>query len=102
MVPISEKESFAELQRKYADVQFWKITAKEIDGRIFKTVNHSLGASMRGMFDIVDSSGEQAIETEKLPTDFDQGNIYSFYCGMASYLFTYSTDFELSVSIHNH
>ena len=99
MVPISEKEKFAALLKKDTSVKFWKIGPDDIDGKIFKTIDHALGASLRGIFDMVSQSDDQALDTNTDETDFDQQNRYSFFCGMKTYTFKYLKDHTVSVSI---
>jgi predicted peptidase len=98
--PTSEKEQVVEILRKYNLVNFKKVTADDIDGRVFKDLSHGMKASLRGVFDLVQEAGGKLQKSEDL-TDFDRSSVHTFACGTKTYSFSYSNDHQIRVEILN-
>lgn len=76
--------------KKYCPTYYRKIDKKDIDGLIFKNLNHGMSASLRGIFDI--SHQEYSRYSSKLnnSTDYDNNISYGFPCSNKLYTFSYS------------
>ena len=75
------------------------ITEDRLDGRIFKTLDHGMQASMRGIFE---KSYEHYMSVEKQPdsaTDFDLGTTVKLDCGALTYELTYTPEAGVRLSI---
>ncbi|MEC0266530.1 DUF2920 family protein [Paenibacillus anseongense] len=98
--PTSEKEQVVDILKKYNQVNFKKVTADDIDGRVFKDLSHGMKASLRGIFDLVQEAGGKLQKSEDL-TDFDRSSVHTFVCGNKSYRFSYSNDYQIRAEILN-
>lgn len=99
LIPIREKDLFVEKMKKYASVVYERITAQNINKNIFKNIEHSLGASMRGLFDHVAENAN--LLKEDSVTDFDRRTQKIFLCMDKKYQFSFYEDNSLSVELQS-
>lgn len=98
LAPYAEKEAFAKMRAQFAPTYFTEVTEADIDGRVFKTLDHGLQASMRGLFDLVADRAGSLVRTNAL-TDFDRETRVSLQCQDYKYHFTYAKDFTFTCSL---
>lgn len=92
LIPIEVKDKFCNAIGKDHDVHYWRITNEDIDGVTFKTLDHGMEASLRGLFDLsLECIGGGISKITDL-IDFDLDSIYEFDCGDRVYKFSYSKD----------
>lgn len=98
LVPISLKDKMYEILSKYNSTYYKRVEEKDIDGKLFKTSEHGMNASLRKMFDYsMVKYRENGHEANEL-TDFDLGLTNCFVCLDKQYNFSFS-DRGLYVSI---
>jgi hypothetical protein len=96
---ITEKQLFCERLKDFAYVDFAKISENEIDGSLFKSLNHGMNASLRGLYDISFKKNELLGTKHNSQTDFHLNSQHVFDCFSKKYKFTYSMDRGLKVEI---
>ena len=96
---ITEKQLFCERLKDFAYVDFAKISENEIDGSLFKSLNHGMKASLRGLYDITFKKNELLGTKHNSQTDFHLNSQHVFDCFSKKYEFTYSMDRGLKVEI---
>ncbi len=102
IVPVKDNDAFcAMLKEREVEVSYKVVNANDIDGRLFKNLNHGMNASLRGIFDFVaGSNGNNFCKAESL-TDFDKSSRYIFNCGERAYIFSYNKNYSIKVEITN-
>lgn len=92
----------AELLRRFRNHDLRLIRECDLDGRIFKTMDHGMEASMRGLFEL--SYERWLSESRALPdfTDFDTGTVNRLPCGESDYVASFSPDYGVRLHIENH
>jgi hypothetical protein len=96
---IAEKQLFCERLKEYAYVDFTKISRSDIDGLIFKNLNHGMNASLRKLYDITFKKNGLLDNKHNSQTDFHLNSKHIFNCFSNKYEFTYSMDRGLKVEI---
>lgn len=79
LIPSPDKEMFKTL-RPDMDVEVDIVTEEKIDGRLFKTLEHGMAASLRGLFDRSYIAHANKDNLQCAETDFDLGSQYTFPC----------------------
>ncbi|MGV8056602.1 MAG: DUF2920 family protein [Smithellaceae bacterium] len=99
IAPISEKKQFVNnLQSKSIAVFFREIDENDLDGKIFKTTEHGMEASLRGIFDLAATDAEN-LKKNNAVNDFELGVTRDFICADQIYHFRYNRDYQLQVSV---
>lgn len=95
-IPIKEKDKLvAMMTDRGVRVSYRRVGHSDIDGRLFKTLEHGMEASLRGVFDAVANQDDQNLSTPDSLTDFDRESIYKFNCGERIYTFSFGNDFSI-------
>jgi len=100
VVPVKEKDAFCTvLKERGVEVSYKVVGSRDIDGRLFKNLDHAMNASLRGIFDsVAESNGKNLCKADPL-TDFDNESLYRFNCGNWSYIFSYRKDLSVKVEL---
>lgn len=97
---INLKDEQYRILEKYNPVYYKRVQENDIDGKVFKNIEHGMNASLRSLFDISMGKYFQSnLEKDDL-TDFDSFVTYGFPCLNKLYNFTYS-DKGLDVNIES-
>ncbi|MEW9702577.1 DUF2920 family protein [Paenibacillus sp. SI8] len=99
MCPVGEKEEVANILSDYNQTYFTKVSESDIDGNIFKNLNHGMDASLRGLFELTANNDERNLLKKSQSTDFQLGSVYNFDCGRKAYRISYTTDYQLIAEI---
>lgn len=100
IAPTAYKKAFVDTIKNYAESVYSKFISKEdLDGKLFKTLEHGMNASLRGIFDYVYQLDGCDLAKRNLETDFDLESTYEFHCKGITYSFNYHRDFTVDVSI---
>lgn len=99
IAPISEKEYCCKQLAKFAYVDFTKISSKDIDGQLFKTLEHGMNASLRKLYDITFEKYNLLNARHSPETDFHLESKHTFICLSRTYEFSYNVDNGLKVNI---
>ncbi|MBB1489258.1 DUF2920 family protein [Oceanospirillum sediminis] len=78
LVPVDDKKEFGRI-RPESDIRIDIIDEPEVDGKVFKTSEHGMQASLRKVFDIAYSHFSERKEYDA-KTDFDLKSEYTFSC----------------------
>jgi len=98
--PINLKDEQYRVLEKYNSIYYKRVEESDIDGKVFKNLNHGMNASLRSIFDIsMEKYAEMNIEKDN-STDFDNFVTYGFPCLDKLYNFAFS-DKGLDVSIES-
>ena len=98
VAPTAEKDLCVKiLQSKGVSVDYRRIGPAGIDGKIFKKMEHSMSASLRGIFDLVAGNGN--LKKNDGGTDFDFDHVNRFNCGDKAYEFHFERESGLRVEI---
>lgn len=97
VAPVVDKDKTVEVLRRYNDVTYKRITPSDIDGRIFKNMDHAMNASLRGLFDIVAELDAQRLSKDGHLTDFDIESQNIFDCGEYKYRFCFDRNYNIEV-----
>lgn len=92
VAPTARKRTLAILMSGVRRYSLTVISNKALDGRVFKTSDHGMQASMRGMFERSYRRWEQEAGVQAETTDFDLRSENVFDCGTASYAAQFSPD----------
>ncbi|MFZ4702089.1 MAG: DUF2920 family protein, partial [Candidatus Methylumidiphilus sp.] len=108
MVPLAEKRTYAERAARFGPVSLECIDQARIDGVMFKTLEHGMGASLMHVADdawrafnetgLVETG---AAETGADSDDFCRESRYAFACGRYAYHLEYSKAGEVALSLHS-
>jgi len=86
--------------KNYAEHVHYKIISKEdLDGKLFKTMEHGMNVSLRGIFDYVYQLDGSDLTKRRIETDFDLESTYEFRCRGKIYTFNYRRDLTFDASI---
>ena len=97
LVSVAEKDRVVEILREQGRVvDYHRIEASAIDGRIFKTAGHGMDASLRSLFEIAVPA---AIPELGGMTDYELKSIASFRCGNETYRFSYTPDYGCTAEL---
>ncbi|MDD2814415.1 MAG: DUF2920 family protein [Thiotrichaceae bacterium] len=96
---IAEKDKQVALLKKYAEVFYHRIEPQHIDGKVFKTMEHGMNASLRGLFDIVAKESRRKLFKPEYDNDFTLNKTHRFECVGRSYDFSFKDDYSLEVKI---
>ncbi len=100
LVPIHLKEAFVDmLNRSAISNCFQHVDRADIDGRVFKNLNHGMSASLRGIFDLVAERRQGILTKSSEGTDFDLQSEHTFACGNKSYIFKFDEGFSINVEM---
>ena len=98
IIKIAEKDRLVDLLKsKSKHVYYKRVSSADIDGRLFKNLDHGMSASLRGIFDCAAGAEKNIMSKLSEETDFDLGSSYLFSCGRSFYKFRFGTDFGLTV-----
>lgn len=92
VAPTEEKIHFRDLSEGLMRVELTLIDEADLDGRVFKTMEHGMQASLRGLFDMAYGAYQDSNPEPPEKTDFDLGSTQLFECAGMTYSFAYSTD----------
>lgn len=102
LVSINEKDMFVNvLKDKAIEVFYKRVTSSDIDGRLFKTLDHGMNASLRGLFDLVAKVDAQNLCKSAPKTDYDLETVNEFDCGIKRYSFRFDCAGGINVSLCN-
>lgn len=96
---IASKDKQVFLLKKYATVFYHRIEAQNIDGRVFKTMEHGMNASLRGVFDLAAQESKRKLFKAEYDNDFTLNKIHKFCCSGRNYNFHFREDYSLEISI---
>lgn len=100
IAPTADKKAFINAIKQDAEHVYYKIVSKEdLDGKLFKTVEHGMSASLRGIFDHVYQLDGSDLAKRRIETDFDLESTYEFRCRGKIYTFNYRKDLTFDASI---
>lgn len=94
------KELFCNRLSRYAEVDFTPVTSADIDGELFKNLNHGMNASLRKLYDISHKKYEKLNPDYSNETDFHLGSTHTFNCFSKKYEFNFDLVKGLSVKIN--
>lgn len=87
----SDKLHFCELRAKTAPTKLVTVTEQDLDGRVFKNLEHGFSASMKGLIQyVLDRWQDELVDDDQ--TDFDRETELNFDCGELVYTFKYYKD----------
>jgi len=87
-----EKIHFRDAANGLMSVDLTLIDEARLDGRIFKTLEHGMQASLRGLFDMAYGAYMESGPEPEEKTDFDLASTHTFECGDMAYIFDYAAD----------
>ena len=91
LVPIAEKDRVVEILRVQGRVvDYHRIEASAIDGKVFKTAEHGMDASLRSLFEI---AVPDTIPELGAMTDYELKSVANFHCGNETYRFSYTPEY---------
>jgi len=100
IAPTQEKRIFVNIIEKHAgNVQARFIRKEDLDGRLFKTTEHGMQASLRGLFDLAYQMDGAGLAKNDQETDFSLESSHAFRCKGQFYRFDYKNESQLQVSI---
>ncbi|UKS26897.1 DUF2920 family protein [Paenibacillus sp. HWE-109] len=97
--PTKDKEEVVKILEKYNPIYFKKVTESDLDGVVFKNMNHGMDASLRGLFERVYTLDNQNLLKNTESTDFENENVYHFDCGNKIYQMSFSKDYQVKSQI---
>ncbi|MGE5380677.1 MAG: DUF2920 family protein [Methylocystaceae bacterium] len=104
IAPIADKDKVVEQLKRYNSIFYKRVTAEDIDGRLFKNLEHGMDASLKGIFNYVaDLERAKGYDfNQEGIDDFKAAHTFCFSCGLKDYIFEYNSDYQMSVSIVDH
>lgn len=91
LVPIAEKDRVVDILRQQGRaVDYHRIEASAIDGKVFKTAEHGMDASLRSLFEIAVPG---TIPELGSMTDYELKSTANFSCGHETYRFSYTPEY---------
>lgn len=100
VAPIELKDQMCEVLGNFNMVYYERVGDKDIDGILFKNLNHAMDASLRRLFDASLQKYKKAGYVKQSPIDFDMEVNYGFPCSDKIYNFYYSNQ-GLKVNIED-
>ncbi|MCL2830469.1 MAG: DUF2920 family protein [Betaproteobacteria bacterium] len=94
LAPLGEKRLAVEAMKKAREVHFHEVGAADIDGQVFKNLEHGMNASLRNLFArVVDSVwGGTLPQRAEMENDFAAARRYRFDCGLVDYVFSFDPE----------
>ncbi|MBF0106237.1 MAG: DUF2920 family protein [Deltaproteobacteria bacterium] len=93
LASVKNKIHLYQMLKKKTRAHLLVINEDNIDGRLFRSLDHGANASDRGLFDLSYEKHLSAESTQQgVPNDFDRQSCYSFFCGQKVYQCTYFKD----------
>ncbi|WP_027937322.1 DUF2920 family protein [Anaeroarcus burkinensis] len=89
--PILLKDKMCNILKKYNLVYYKTIAEKDIDGQLFKNMDHGMNASLRKLFDVSIWQYKKMNTLKNSETDFDINSRHVFNCFEKDYVFSYSS-----------
>jgi len=99
VAPTEEKIQFQNLADGLMTVSLTLIDEAALDGRIFKTLDHGMNASMRGLFDMAYGAYMESTPAPDATTDFDLESSLRFDCGEKAYSVEYSAGGDITARL---
>jgi len=99
LVPVADKDKYVEVLQKYNPVHYKRVCEDDLEGGIFKNLENAMGVSHGELFDLVAGLDREGLQKKSEDNDFSLNNVHTFRCGEKDYVFTYSDDCVLQVSI---
>lgn len=92
VAPIQAKRQTVQEIRRFRDHDLRLIGESDLDGRVFKTLEHGMKASMRGLFELSYQRWMADGHAAAAHTDFDLGTRHRLPCGDEDYVLTFGDD----------
>ena len=89
LVPVRQKDRFVDIISKYNRTVYMRVDKNDIDGKIFKTLDHGMSASLQGLYDYSINNIASLKKKNDDSSDFDLNSKYSFLCCDKVYNFAY-------------
>ncbi|MHA1597699.1 MAG: DUF2920 family protein [Alphaproteobacteria bacterium] len=99
VAPTDEKIRFRDMADGLMRVELSLIDEAGLDGRLFKTLEHGMQASLRGLFDVAYAAYQDQHPEPQEKTDFDLASQHRFDCGDKAYTIAYSPDGGVSARL---
>jgi hypothetical protein len=99
LAPTARKIALREAYRDRIAYELVIVDESQIDGRIFKDLNHGMNASMRGIFDLSYGKFIRDGGAMSETTDFDLGSEYVFACSRDDYVVRFSHEDGVRVAL---
>lgn len=97
---VEDKDNVASLLENYNQTYYKRITAKDIDGVLFKKYGHAMDASLRKLFDhVAELDKEYGLLKNDNANDFSMNVDRLFNCGNQDYLFRFNVNYTVNVEI---
>lgn len=97
IAPVEEKDRLVELLRNAGrSVDYHRIEQSQVDGRVFKTLQHGMDASLRSLFEIAVPDRIPALTS---PTNQELRSLLSFPCGKEVYEFRFGPDHAIEAQV---
>lgn len=90
IAPIDLKDKMYSILEKHNPIYYKRITKEDIDGILYKNLEHGMNASLRTLFDISFNEYEKMHIKKDSQIDFDRDITYGFSCSDKLYKFSYS------------
>ncbi len=89
MTPIARKQAMIAGWQKKFSAELMVIGPEEVDGRVFKSLDHGMNASMRGLFDLAYRRLMETPPIDAMENDFVRQTQKLFSCGDRDYLIAF-------------
>lgn len=99
LAPFSQKKFLSEILSSFAHIDLTGIGSKELDGKVFKNLNHGMDASLRRLYDISFNKDKATAHSSDSLTDFHLNSSHIFDCFNKSYQFSYNITEGLTVRV---
>jgi predicted peptidase len=99
LVPFPQKKLFYDRLKDFAYIDLTEVTTKEVDGKLFKDLDHGMNASLRNLFDITYKKSKEINIPHEAITDFHLNSHHVYYCHSKIYEFSYDINTGLTVNI---
>ncbi len=99
VAPFPHKKRMCEQLQDFAHVDLMSVDRESIDGSLFKTVQHGMQASLRGLFDLSYEKSLGVGSAKAAETDFHRKSSHVFSCLDKRYHFDYDLELGVSVSV---
>lgn len=97
---VDDKNYLVEILKKYKDVYYKKVESKDIDGKLFKKLEHAMDASLRELFDhVAYLDDDLSLAKKSEHTDFDDNKEIILECGNKAYVFNFNNNYTLKVNL---
>ncbi|NLX01602.1 MAG: DUF2920 family protein [Syntrophomonadaceae bacterium] len=99
--PIDDKDRCVDILKNYNQVYYKRVTHYDLNGGIYKNLQHDMGVSVTGLFDYVADMENHNFYKSNPDTDFSLDLTHRFKCGSSDYVFYYDKLQGLTVKIEN-